>query len=348
MSEIRRRAWSLLTISEGQQYGGNTGYGDDPERLYRYDSEVANSLQLSKDDLVVLRDREHILGAAIVSKVVPTRGLKKRLRCPKCKTASIKERTKRTPRWRCKNGHEFEYAKEEKVRVTKFAALYGHTFCASPSPISSGALKQAAFRPSDQVSIEEIDPGALMSKVGRKFPGLKDLLQLFGQLQTIAPTDADGDLPLNGKGTPAYKPGKDDQRKKALRSITVRRGQKKFRDALFKRYGKRCMISRCALLHIVEAAHIAPYRRDEDNHPENGLLLRPDLHTLYDLDLLGIEPSSLKIAIAPEVARAGYRNFHGKKLVLRSSLRPSRKALVKRWRVFRLHYPALRFPARSQ
>src|ERR1035437_3047374 len=218
MSEIRHRAWSLLTISEGRQYGGNTGYGDEPKRVYRYDSEVANSQQVSKDDLVVLRDRDRVLGAAIINEIVPTSGLKKRLRCPKCETTGIKKRNKRTPMWRCKNGHEFSHAKEEKVPVTKFAARYEHTFCTPSSPLSSGVLKKAAFRPSDQASIEEIDPSVLISKVGRKFPGLKDLIMLFGQLQTIAPSDADGDLPPNGKNTPGYAPGKDDQRKKALRS----------------------------------------------------------------------------------------------------------------------------------
>jgi HNH endonuclease len=35
-------------------------------------------------------------------------------------------------------------------------------------------------------------------------------------------------------------------------------------------------------LDILEAAHISPYRGEEDNHPENGLLLRADLHTLFD------------------------------------------------------------------
>jgi hypothetical protein len=38
------RVWSLLTIDGVRQYGGNTGYNDDPEAVYRNDSDVANHI----------------------------------------------------------------------------------------------------------------------------------------------------------------------------------------------------------------------------------------------------------------------------------------------------------------
>ncbi len=92
---------------------------------------------------------------------------------------------------------------------------------------------------------------------------------------------------------PSYRPVDSDWRRKVFRQIRERRGQQKFRDALRKRYGDRCMISGCCLMDVIEAAHIRPYRGEKDNHPENGLLLRADLHTLFDLDMLGIEPHTL-------------------------------------------------------
>jgi HNH endonuclease len=42
---------------------------------------------------------------------------------------------------------------------------------------------------------------------------------------------------------------------------------------------------------------IRPYRGDHDNDPKNGLLLRTDLHTLFDLNLLGIKPDTLTVII---------------------------------------------------
>ena len=78
-----------------------------------------------------------------------------------------------------------------------------------------------------------------------------------------------------------------------------------------KRY--RCMVSGCQLVDLLEAAHIRPYRGENDNHPSNGLLLRADLHTLFDLDLLGIDPETLLVRLAdplPQLDDWHKRIFH--------------------------------------
>lgn len=89
-----------------------------------------------------------------------------------------------------------------------------------------------------------------------------------------------------------------------MRAIRARRGQSAFRNTLRERYGDQCQISGCPILDVLEAAHIRPYRTEADNAPSNGLLLRADLHTLFDLDLLGIKPQDLTIHLHPRVARA--------------------------------------------
>lgn len=97
--------------------------------------------------------------------------------------------------------------------------------------------------------------------------------------------------------------------------------------------GDRCMITGCALMDVVEAAHIKPYRGDDDNHPANGLLLRADLHTLFDLDLIGVEPGTLIVRVHDDAKRAGYEAVGG--LMLRcGGARPSAEALAIRWRSF--------------
>lgn len=86
-------------------------------------------------------------------------------------------------------------------------------------------------------------------------------------------------------------------------------------------------------MDVVEAAHIKPYRGDGDNHPANGLLLRADLHILYDLDLIGIEPGTLIVRVHSDAKAAGYDDFDGMKLKCLSS-QPSREALELRWTAF--------------
>ncbi len=134
-------------------------------------------------------------------------------------------------------------------------------------------------------------------------------------------------------GGPEYIPEPGDWREIAFRQIKARRGQQVFRQSLRERYGDNCMISGCRLLDVLEAAHIKPYRGERDNHPENGLLLRADLHTLFDLDLIGIEPKKLVVQIHPAAREAGYAEFDGVALKC-SSKKPSSRALKLRWESF--------------
>ncbi|MBO1081728.1 HNH endonuclease [Roseomonas sp. 573] len=120
-----------------------------------------------------------------------------------------------------------------------------------------------------------------------------------------------------------------DAREKVLREIKARRGQKAFRDQLLKAYDGRCAISGCAVLDVLEAVHIVPYRGDNTNHPINGLLLRADLHTLFDCGLIAIDPDTLKVLVASAIKDPSYREFHGHMLRRAIDLRlaPSLAAL---------------------
>jgi predicted restriction endonuclease len=133
-----------------------------------------------------------------------------------------------------------------------------------------------------------------------------------------------------------YVPADGDQRKVVERQIRQRRGQEGFRDALRERYLDRCVVTECEIVDLLEAAHIKPYRGDPDNHPANGLLLRSDIHTLFDLDLLAIEPSQLVIELHPAIASdPDYKGLAGKKLAISNRSRPSKDALQLRYDQFR-------------
>jgi hypothetical protein len=72
-----------------------------------------------------------------------------------------------------------------------------------------------------------------------------------------------------------------------------------------------------------------------DNNAENGLLLRTDIHTLFDLYLLGIEPVELRIELAPAIANdVIYGKLAGKSLHCASERRPSQPALELRYKEF--------------
>ena len=328
---VKSRAWSLLAISGRRQYGGNQGYDDDHTRLYQYDNEVGNSRQVSEGDFVCLRDTERLLGIGRVEKVVFRPATKKRFRCPECGITGIKERRTVSPRWRCHGGHEFAEALGQEVPVTHFEAYYGDSYLAAGEVIPATEIRAAMLRPSTQLSIEELDPGRLEKLLLESFPEAQKLFSEF--VQSISLT-ADDSVSNNACNQGDYSPTLTDRRERVLRSIKERRGQSSFRKKLIKRYGPNCMVSGCNLLDIVEAAHISPYRGPVDNHPDNGLLLRADLHTLFDLDLMGIDPETYRVAMAPSAEQAGYSSFSGKKLFTKGKQLPSKKALAERWRSF--------------
>jgi hypothetical protein len=132
----------------------------------------------------------------------------------------------------------------------------------------------------------------------------------------------------------AYKPSEDDQRKLIERQIRERRGQSSFRNSMCKKYNQRCIVTDCSILAILEAAHIQPYRGENDNNHLNGLLLRADIHTLFDLDLLGINPNSRRVEVHPSI-RAEYGMTAGKILKLPKRKWPSVDALRNRYAKFR-------------
>lgn len=120
-----------------------------------------------------------------------------------------------------------------------------------------------------------------------------------------------------------------DLRNKALVQVARRRGQAGFRAALLEAYGGRCCITGCTLTDALEAAHITPYKGDHSHHIQNGLLLRSDIHTLFDLGLLAIV-EGFRVKIAPRVSRdSGYAALDGVELALPQdeAQRPSANAL---------------------
>lgn len=107
-----------------------------------------------------------------------------------------------------------------------------------------------------------------------------------------------------------------DARLRVMRQIVARRGQKGFRDTLLSAYGRRCAVTECDVVDVLEAAHIIPYRGPESNSTANGLLLRADVHTLFDLQLISIEPSDLRVRVSKRLVGTHYERLEGKALRL--------------------------------
>lgn len=69
-----------------------------------------------------------------------------------------------------------------------------------------------------------------------------------------------------------------------------RLGQGSFRVVVTDLYERRCAVTGERTLPVLQAAHIRPYGADGPHEPRNGLLLRSDLHTLFDRGYVTVTP----------------------------------------------------------
>ncbi len=120
-----------------------------------------------------------------------------------------------------------------------------------------------------------------------------------------------------------------DGRQAIIDSIIRRRGHPVFRQTLLDAYEWRCAITNFSAPDALEAAYIVPYRGRFTHHASNGLLLRTDVHTLFDLGKLAIDTASMTVVLADDLMDSSYRLLAGRLLRLprEESQRPSTDAL---------------------
>ena len=83
--------------------------------------------------------------------------------------------------------------------------------------------------------------------------------------------------------------------------LTRRRlGQGAFKLALLHAYDGRCAITHQGVRPVLEAAHIHPVASGGLHRLDNGLLLRSDVHRLFDLGYLSVSPN-LKVRVSPRL-----------------------------------------------
>lgn len=124
--------------------------------------------------------------------------------------------------------------------------------------------------------------------------------------------------------------------KRVMRAIAQRQGQSDFRKQLITAYQEKCVVTDCGVVEVLEAAHIKPFCEEQTYLVPNGLLLRSDIHTLFDKYLMGINPDDFKVFFAESAMRGKYKKLNGKPLrsPIEESLKPSQDLLRERWHEF--------------
>ena len=114
------------------------------------------------------------------------------------------------------------------------------------------------------------------------------------------------------------------------RLIRPRLGQGGFRVSVLNEYQRRCAITGERTVPVLEAAHIRPYSELGPHSVSNGLLLRSDLHTLFDKGYMTVT-NDLRVEVSGKIREEfsngrEYYALHGKELKvlpLDNSYRPA-------------------------
>jgi putative restriction endonuclease len=179
----------------------------------------------------------------------------------------------------------------------------------------------------DNVPVGVIIPGA--SGVGYEVLGLAYVNEFEAPyFELVGPVSLDGvsadamaeasaalTVAMLGTDVDVFDPhATQDNRLTVIREVHRRQGGPRFRRALLSAYEERCAVTRYSAAPALEAAHIVPYRGPQTNHVANGLLLRADVHDLFDLGLVAVDTDSMTLLIGNDLAGTEYEKYAGAKL----------------------------------
>ncbi len=116
--------------------------------------------------------------------------------------------------------------------------------------------------------------------------------------------------------------------------VRPRLGQGAFRILVTDNYRRRCAISGERTLPALDAAHIRPFADGGRHEASNGILMRRDIHSLFDLGYVTVSPD-MRFEVSKKI-REEYENgrhyyaLHGTNIMLPDDVRkhPERTALT--------------------
>ena len=129
----------------------------------------------------------------------------------------------------------------------------------------------------------------------------------------------------------------EDTRIRVLAERVRRERQGAFRKKILDAYEGHCAVTDINILEVLQAAHIDPYRGRNSQIVTNGILLRADIHLLYDAHLLSIEPDSKRLRLSGRLKASKYKQYEGHIISIPTNieLRPSERLLGLHWKQFK-------------
>ncbi|MFC5290706.1 HNH endonuclease [Actinokineospora guangxiensis] len=307
-------AWLMLAAGDNREHAGNDGYDDLPSEHYSWDSTVPNCAKPQVGDVIVLRDTEHLLGASVIGAIETGAATKQRWRCPSCNHASIKRRRKKLPPYVCQNKNckgTFVEPIAETISVRTYRSKHDVAWVDMHALLTAKEVNKMCVKEKSQNSIRVLDLDRF------------HLAMTAGGVLPATPIEAAMASVMGGH-------------RQAF--VLARIGQAAFRKRLLQEFGDVCAFTGPAPRDVLEGAHLYSYAADGRHHDNGGLMMRRDIHRLFDLGHIAVNPDSMLIDVRSEIRRyPDYAALHGQQVrVSQGKLRPQHRSwLRKHWDTYR-------------
>ncbi|MEU9505302.1 HNH endonuclease signature motif containing protein [Micromonospora sp. NPDC048170] len=293
MADGPPKAWLMLAVGTDRQHGGNDGYDDDPDVHYSWDDTVPNARTVAIGDRIVLWDKEAVIGASVIEEIETGWAEKVLYRCPYCNGANIKRRKRESPRFRCfPCSDTFDVASTRVERVETFRSRHDANWVDLGRCLDGQTLRSLCVSPKSQLSMRPL-----------RWDAFTEVLRTVGKARGAAFLD---------EATPWVQSRPSGHRQARVR---VRVGQGGFRERLLATQGPVCAFTGPGPAAALEAAHLYSYAAIGQHHDDGGLLLRRDVHRLFDQGDIAVDPHTLTISLREELLTyPGYAPLHGQPL----------------------------------
>jgi predicted RNA-binding Zn-ribbon protein involved in translation (DUF1610 family) len=270
-------AWLALAAGEDRQHGGNDGYEDHPSSYYSWDETVPNHASVRRGDRIALWDKRTLLGVSIIESIDKGRSVKQFHSCPQCGKADIKPRKTRRPRFRCNGcGATFDDPTTDSREVVTYRSRHDVAWVDLAGHLTAPGLRAVCRSPRSQLSIRELD-----------WPRFERALREVDPTLKLTVTEGRRDQIAGGH---------------RAATVRVRIGQAAFRNRLLARFHVVCAFTGPAPGAALEAAHLYRYSDSGEHHDDGGLLLRRDIHRLFDLGQITVDPATMTIDVGDDLS----------------------------------------------
>ncbi len=295
-----------MAAGDDRGHGGNAGYDDMVDAYYSWDSNVPNHTNVRVGDPVALWDKNRLLGVSVIEEIETSAGLKLLHRCPECATTRISDRKRKEPRYRCmKCRHEFLTPVPDVVEVLEYRARYDAAWTSLEGVLDGTEIRSLTVNAGDINAMRPLEWAAFREALVAK-DVVRAVDRVSARIDVSWPQPADPGVLVNAPHGFSHS------------LVRVRRGQQQFRDQLLASQGSVCAFTGDAPERVLEAGHLYRYAQLGTHFRHGGLMLRRDIHRLFDDGLLAVRPSTLRVDVAPTLAAyPQYARLHDQRLTLR-------------------------------